>query len=256
MKFKDKRVIVTAGTQGLGLANVEAYLAEGAFVATCARSEDQLMALQEKHGDHLFVKKVDLLEVHQTQSFVKDAVAQFKGLDIFVFNAPHSVKVPIPQLTLEDWKKSFDCIYTSLLAASQIAVPELVKSKNSALIVISSLAAVEPIDVMPASSVLRSGIAAWVKLMAREYGPQGVRFNAVMPGFMETAAVKKGFAKKAEALGITLEEFIKTFTNNVPLRRLGKPSEIASAVQFLSSDEASFITGTTLLVDGGLVRGV
>jgi len=159
-------------------------------------------------------------------------------------------------MSLFDWKKSFDAIYSSQHTAVESVLPSMMDAGQGAVVVISSMAAVEPIDIMPASSVLRGGIASWIKLMAREYGRNGIRFNAVMPGFCDTSAVRKGMEKRAEAQNKPVDLVIEEFIQNVPLRRLGKPEEIAQAVQFLSSDAASFISGTTLLVDGGLVRGV
>jgi len=256
ISFKDKKVIVTAGTEGLGRATVEAFIKAGARVATCARSDDKLASLKEAFGDQILVHKVDLLDASSTKSFTETAAKELGGVDSLIFNPPHSVKVPIPDLSIDDWKKSFDAIYSSMIAATEGVLPALLQSGSGSLTVISSLAAIEPIDIMPASSVLRSGIAAWVKLMTREYGPKGLRFNAIMPGFMDTTAVRKGMKKKAAVQGKSEDQVIEEFTQNVPLRRLGKPAEIAQAALFLSSDAASFISGTTLLVDGGLVRGV
>lgn len=254
--FKNKKILVTAGSYGLGRAIVDDFLKAGAQVVTCSRSEENLKELALTHLGQVFVEKTDLTDVKAIEHFVKSAIQKLGGLDVVVFNPPHSVKMPVGELHLEDWKKSFDAIYTAMIATVSAVLPELKNSKIPSVVVISSIAAIEPIDIMPTSSVLRGGIAAWVKLMSREYGPQGIRFNAVMPGFTETPAVKGGFEKRAKTQGKSSEELIKEFSQNVPLRRMGTPHELANAVLFLASELASYITGTTLLVDGGASRGI
>jgi len=250
------RVLVTAGTKGLGRAIVDSYIKEGAQVATCARTQTDLDELQSLHGEKLFTKAVDLMDVEALKSFVSEVSTMWNGLDTLVVNPPHSIKIPISELSTDDWQKSFDAIYQGMNASTNAALPTMIKQGSGSVVVISSVAAIEPIDIMPASSVLRGGVAAWVKLMARQYGPQGIRFNSVQPGFNDTPAVAKGLKKRAEATGKTLEEFTKDFVQNVPLRRMGDPSEVANTVLFLASEKASYITGTNILVDGGLSKGV
>ena len=122
--------------------------------------------------------------------------------------------------------------------------------------VVSSLAAIEPLDIMPASSVFRGGIAAWVKLMTREYGSRGLRFNAVEPGYIDTYIVQEGVTRTARETGRSPEEVMAELSQPIPLKRFGTPEEIAEVVYFLTSELASYVSGTCLLVDGGLVRGV
>lgn len=256
LSFKNKKIIVTGGSAGLGRAIVEAFLADGANVATCARHPETLDELKRKYGDQIFVKRVDLMRMEDTKDFMELAAKKFGGIDTLVFNPPHSVKVPISKLTLDDWHRSFDAIYSCMLVAVAVVIPKMAQARKGSVVVVSSLAAIEPIDSMAASSVLRSGVASWVKLMTREYGPKGLRFNAVMPGFMDTPAVRKTLANLAKEQGKSVGAVTKALVRTVPLRRLGTARDVAQAVMFLASDVASFISGTTLLVDGGLVKGV
>ncbi len=256
VSFRDKRVLVTAGTQGLGWAIVELYLKEGARVALCARSEDSLNAIRQQFGPQVIARRVDLMDLDATQGFVSDVVEQWNGLDHVIVNPPHSVRTPVSELTLSEWQQSYDAIYRSMLAVVETALPSLLDQDRASVVVISSLAAVEPLDIMPASSVLRGGIAAWAKLMTREYGSRGVRFNAVEPGYIATHVVREGISRTARETGRSTEEVIAGLSKPIPLRRLGTPEEIARAVYFLTSDLASYVSGACLLVDGGLVRGV
>ena len=256
VSFRDKRVLVTGGTQGLGRSIVELYLKDGARVALCARSEDPLDDMRQRFGAQVIARKVDLMDLEATQRFVSGVVREWQGLDHVVVNPPHSATVPISQLTLADWQQGYDALYRSMLAIVETALPSLLEQKGASVVVISSIAAPEPMDVVPASSVLRGGIAAWVKLMTREYGAEGVRFNAVEPGYVETHIVQEGVARRAKETGRSPEELMDDMSQPIPLKRFGEPEEIAKVVYFLTSELASYVSGTCLLVDGGLVRGV
>jgi 3-oxoacyl-[acyl-carrier protein] reductase len=254
--LKNKKVILTAGTNGIGKAIVAGFVAAGARVAVCARSEEGLTALKGEFGDQVWTQSVDLFAVDAVTNFVNQAIQELGGVDVLVYNPPHVTKNLISKVGLEDWQQAFDGTYKSMVAATEAVLPSMSKQKSGSIVINSSLAAIEPIDALSLSSVLRGGIDNWVKLMAKEYGPQGIRVNTVLPGYTDTAAVRKGMKKKADAQGKTVEEVIKTFCANVPLGRLAKPEEMANAFLFLASSQASFVTGTHLLVDGGLVKGV
>ena len=248
--------MVTGGTRGLGRAIVNLYLDDGARVALCSRSEEALNAIEEQYGSQVIARQVDLMDLNATQGFVSSVVAAWKGLDHVIVNPPHSATVPISQLTLTDWQKSYEAIYRSMLGVVETALPSLLRQEGASVVVVSSIAALEPMDIVPASSVLRGGIAAWVKLMTREYGSRGVRFNAVEPGYINTHIVQAGVARTARDTGRSPEEVMAELSQPIPLKRFGKPEEVAKAVYFLTSELASYVSGTCLLVDGGLVRGV
>ena len=256
ISFKDKRVLVTAGTLGLGRAIVDLYLRDGARVALCARSEDPLHELEQRFGPQVIARRADLMDPDATRGFVSDVAQEWQGLDHVIVNPPHSARTPLSQLTLADWQQSYDAIYRSMFAVVETALPSLLEQDRASVVVISSLAALEPLDIMPASSVLRGGIGAWVKLMTREYGSRGLRFNAVEPGYIATHIVREGISRTARETGRPPQEVIAGLARPIPLQRLGTPEEIAQAVYFLTSDLASYVSGVCLLVDGGLVRGV
>ena len=256
ISFRDKRILVTGGTRGLGRSIVELYLDDGARVALCARSEESLNEIEQQHGSQVIARQVDLMDPQATQRFVSSVVAEWKGLDHVIVNPPHSATVPISQLRLADWQQSYEAIHGSMLAVVETALPSLLQQEGASVVVISSIAALEPMDIVPASSVLRGGIAAWVKLMTREYGSKGVRFNAVEPGYINTHIVQAGVSRAAGETGRSAEEVMAELSQPIPLERFGAPEEVANAVYFLTSELASYVSGTCLLVDGGLVRGV
>ena len=256
MSFRDKRILVTGGTRGLGRAIVDLYLKDGARVALCARSEQALTKMEAQYGSRVMARPVDLMDIDATRRFVSDVVSEWRGLDHVIVNPPHTATVPISQLTLEDWRRSYDAIYLSMFAIVDTALPALLEERGASVVVVSSIAAIEPMQIVPASSVLRGGIAAWLKLMTREYGAKGVRFNAVEPGYVDTDIVQQGVSRRAREADRSPEEVMSELSQPIPLKRFGTPEEIAQAVYFLTSELASYVSGTTLLVDGGLAKGV
>ena len=254
--FRDKRVLVTGGTRGLGRAIVELYLNDGARVALCARSREPLYAMEKQYGSQVMARQTDLMDLEATQRFVSSVVQEWNGLDHVIVNPPHSAAVPISQLSLADWRHGYEAIYRSMLSVVDTALPSLLQHDGASVVVISSMAALEPMDIVPTSSVLRGGVAAWVKLMTREYGSRGVRFNAVEPGYINTDIVQAGVARTAVETGRSAEDVMAELSQPIPLKRFGTPEEVAGVVYFLTSELASYVSGTCLLVDGGLVKGV
>jgi 3-oxoacyl-[acyl-carrier protein] reductase len=129
-------------------------------------------------------------------------------------------------------------------------------NEGGTVTVVSSLTAKEPIDYLATSSVLRAGLPAWIKLMAQEYGQYGIRINAVMAGYTQTALLEEAAMIEAEKDKVSVEDTYRKWSSSFALKRVAKPSEIAHAALFLASQGASYITGTSLLVDGGAVRGI
>lgn len=243
--------IVTAGTQGIGRAIVDLLITQGASVAVCARNEDRLAELTAVYSDKVFTARADLYDSGSMSAFIHAAVARFGTVDHFFYNAPNPPKGRLSALTPEDWTSSYQGIITNLNTASQLLVPVFQKKKRGNIVVISSLVAIAPMIDLAASSVVRAGLAAWVKLMAKEYGKDGIRVNAILPGFTMTPALEQAARLESGTRGIEQEGVYAEWSSKISLKRLAKPEEIAHASLFLASSGASYITGTTLLVDGG-----
>lgn len=244
--------IVTAGTQGIGRAIVDLLITQGVNVAVCARNEDRLAALQTIYSDRVFTARADLYDSGSMSAFIHAAVTRFGTVDHFFYNAPNPPKGRLSTLTPEDWDRSYRGIVTNLNTASQLLVPVFQRNNRGNIIVISSLVAIAPMADLAASSVVRAGLAAWVKLMAQEYGRDGIRVNAVLPGFTMTPSLEQAALSESRERGIDPEGVYAEWSHNISLKRLAKPEEIAHASLFLASSGASYITGTTLLVDGGM----
>ncbi|MCP5463893.1 MAG: SDR family oxidoreductase [Deltaproteobacteria bacterium] len=254
--FKNKNYVVTCGSKGIGRAVVTLLLSEGATVQTCARSTEAFADLKEQYPQSLFVTNADLLDPSSVQAFAKESMENLKSIDGFVFNPPHVVKKPINELTGEDWQTSVQGLLTCLIDLTQSFLENLKSQETTSVVVISSLAEVEPIEKLAASSVLRGSMAGWLKMMAQTYGAEGIRFNGVRPGYTDTPILNAGFQKKSQATGKSVDQIKAEVVKQVPLQRLGEPNEIAKVVGFFLSEQSSFVTGTSLLVDGGITKGI
>lgn len=254
--LKDKIAIVTAGTRGIGRGIVDLLLNQGAKVGVCARNEERLKELKDKHSDRIFIKPADLENSDEVSSFVKEVIEEWGSVDHLFYNASNPVKNTVSKLTLEDWDRSYNGIIRSLIAAGQIVIPKMKKGGGGTITVISSLTASEPISYLATSSVLRAGLAAWIKLMAKEYGSSKIRVNAVLPGYTRTDLLNMAAEIEADKDGISIDDVYKKWSNLISLERVAETEEVANAALFLASPGASYISGTSLLVDGGTVKGI
>ena len=244
MRLKDKVAIVTGGSRGIGFATVEAFLREGATVILTASSQasaDKAVAkLKEKDpAAAVFGISPDLVSLDSLREAFRDVVANHGRIDILVNNAGTSESTPFTQYTEETFDKVMDLNVKGMFNASR-AVVEYMEAQGSGVILnTSSMVSIygQPSGMAyPTSKFAVNGLTL---SLARELGPKGIRVNAVAPGITETDMMKA-----------VPKEVIDPMIRQIPLRRLGQPEDIANAYVFLASQEASYITGVVLSVDG------
>jgi 3-oxoacyl-[acyl-carrier protein] reductase len=255
-----KRAIVTAASQGLGRAIAETMASQGARVAICARTEEALREVANAIGSRGSTppvwRVVDLRDPSAVAAFVATATAALGGLDILVNNTGAPRHATFAELTDADFIDSFELLFLSNVRVTRAAIPHLVASGGGAIVNVLSTSVKQPFRDFVLSSSVRTGLAGLAKCLADELGPQGIRVNNVCPGSIHTDRMAVWANQTARNEGITVEAALRRRTTAVPLGRLGEAREVAAAVAFLASDAASFITGTTIQVDGGIVRGI
>ena len=244
MRLKDKVAIITGGSRGIGYATVEAFLREGAVViltASSQQSADRAVAKLKEENPDATVAGIgpDL----SSPSAVREAFAavadQYGGIDILVNNAGLSESTPFAVYTEEIFDQVMDLNVKGVFNASRAAAEIMAQKGSGVILNTSSMVSIygQPSGVAyPTSKFAVNGMTV---SLARELGPKGIRVNAVAPGITETDMMKA-----------VPKEVIEPLIRQIPLRRLGKPEDIANAFVFLASDEASYITGVVLSVDG------
>ena len=237
--------LVTGATRGIGRAIAQALAAEGARVAVAARSADAVAALARELGGsgHVFESS----ELGAAGLLVDDVQARLGPIDVYVVNTGGPPRFADPLApSAEEWEAAHRVLVVSPMLILARVVPGMAERGFGRVVAVSSSAALEPIDGLQLSNVNRPGLLAGLKLLAREHAAAGVTFNAVLPGRIATDRIASNFGGMEAAQAAARDE--------VPAGRLGTPQEIADAAVFLCSARASYVTGQSLLVDGGLTQ--
>lgn len=239
-RLQDKVAFITGGASGMGEMMVKQFVAEGAKVIA---ADINVAALEEKWGgqDQILTLKLNVTEDDEWQEAMKKAVDHFGKLDILINNAGISTEKGIDQITIEDWRRLSDINSFGTFLGMKHAAHYMSEAKKGAIVNISSYTALIGMGLNPYSAS-KGAVRAISKAAAAEYGKDGIRVNTVFPGVIETPMTQALEGSK-ELLGMLIKM--------TPLERLGQPEDVGNAVVFLASDEASYITGAELVIDGG-----
>ena len=255
-----KVALVTGASAGLGLAAATALSQEGASVAINSRSLDNLMRAAEKikaeSGKEPLVIPGDLGSENVAEEIVDKAVSKLGAIDILVSNAGGPPAGTFLTLSKESWKKSADLTLHSAINLTRAVVPGMISRKWGRIIYITSVSVKQPIDGLIISNALRAGLTGFAKSISNELASSGITVNTVCPGYTNTDRLKQLAKNEVDATGKSTEEVYRKWTGMIPAGRVGRPEELAYLIAFLSSEKAAFITGTSIPVDGGFVKGL
>ena len=258
--LKDRVAIVAAASQGLGKAVALGLAREGARLAICARTESTLSRtaeeIRKEAGVEVLARPFDVTDYEQVRSFVSETNDRFGRVDICVTNAGGPPSKPFSETTVEDWQAAVNLNLMSTLYFVREVLPLMQKRKWGRVITITSLSVKQPVDNLVLSNSVRSAVSGLMKTLSNEYGQDNILINNVCPGYTLTARLDELSGRLAKTQGIDSNEVQQRWAKQVPLRRLGRPEEFADAVVFLASERASYLTGVSLSVDGGLVKGI
>lgn len=230
-----KVALITAASQGIGAAIAREFAARGDRVALLARGDAVQTLARELGGIAVTGSVTDPASLQQLVSAARDT---WGCIDVVVNNTGHPAKGELLQLTEAQWQDGYALILESVMRMARLVTPIMEAQGSGAFVTISSYAAVRPELARPVSSVFRAALGAWTKLHGEACAPKGIRVNSVMPGFVDSYPVPPEVVA------------------SIPMQRVGKLAELAKVVAWLASDEASYITGQNLLVDGGMVRSL
>lgn len=241
--LKDRRTLVTAASKGLGRASAAALAAEGARVFISSRNEDSLRTAAEEIGATGW-RTADVADAEQIENLLHTAIESLGGLDIVVCNAGGPPPGGFDVTDDEAWRTGYDLTLMSAVRLIRGALPHLRRSDQPRIVIITSITARQPIDNLVLSNAYRPALTGMVKTLSREIGPEGITVNCIAPDAVLTDRVRQlagGGEPSAEHL---------------PMRRMGRPEEVGALCAYLCSAHAGFITGQTLSIDGGSLRGI
>ena len=258
--LKNRVAIVAASSQGIGRATAEAFAAEGCRVAMCARTAQTLAAAADKirkqYSVEVLDQTLDVTNAEAVRRFVDAVVAKFGSADICVTNAGGPPAKGFLAASLEEWQKAVDLNFLSAVYFAREVIPHMQRKHWGRIITITSITTKQPVADLVLSNAVRAAVVGLVKSLANEFGKDGILVNNVGPGYTATDRLKELAKSRSAALGKAEKEIFEGWAADSPLKRLGEPREIAETIVWLASERASYITGQTVLVDGGLYKGL
>lgn len=252
--------VVAAASAGLGRAVAEGLAAEGCHLAICARDPERLeqtaRALADIYSARVFARALDVTNAAAVEGFIAAVAAEYGQLDICVSNAGGPPSRPFAQTTLEDWRAAAELNLLAHVSFARAVLPHMQRRKWGRFLMISSVSVRQPIDGLILSNTIRAGVLGLTRSLANEYGRDNVLINNLAPGYTLTQRLRELAAARARAAGILPEQAELEWSSATALGRLAEPREFADAAVFLCSERASYITGQTLVVDGGFYKGL
>lgn len=258
--IKGKIALVTASSTGIGKAVAESLAAEGCNLAICSRSKDTLLEtardIKSKYNIEPFWGVCDLNQHKDIENFYEAVKNHFGKIDILVNNCGGPIPGFFRELSEEDWDNAIKQVLLSVIRFSNLVIPKMIEQEWGRIINITSVAVKQPVHNLMLSNSLRAGVTGFAKSLSNEFGNKNITVNNVAPGYTLTHRLYELAVTRAKASGKSHEEILVDMAKDVPMSRLGGPEEIAAMVAFLASQKASYITGTTIQVDGGSTKSI
>jgi len=253
--LKDCRALVAGASRGLGLACARALAREGARVFVCSRSADELARAAAEIGAAGHAA-ADVARPDEVTRVVAAAIAALDGLDCLVTNAGGPPTGSFETAHDGDWDIGYQLNLMSAVRLIRAALPALKASGRGRIVNLTGYGVKEPMSDLVVSDSVRAGVTVMAKTIASDLAPHGITVNNIAPGPIMTDRLREILAARAKRLGITPEEQFERFAQTIPVRRMGRPEEIADLCAYLCSAQAGYLTGQTIVVDGGVNRSI
>ena len=253
--LKDCRAFITGGSKGLGKACAKALANEGARVFICSRTAEEL----KRTAAELSAAGYSIADVSrptEVKRVVAEAIAALGGLDCLVTNAGGPPTGPFEKASDGDWDTAYELNLMSAVRLIREALPALKASGRGRIVNLTGYGVKEPLTDLVVSDSVRAGVTVMAKTIASDLAPYGITVNNIAPGPIMTDRLIEILSARAKNLGITLDEQFSLFSQTIPVQRMGKPNEIGDLCAYLCSSQAGYLTGQTIVVDGGINRSI
>jgi 3-oxoacyl-[acyl-carrier protein] reductase len=258
--LKNRVAIVAASSQGIGRATAEAFASEGCRIAMCARNGDTLQStaqqIRQQYKADVFAESCDVSDPKAVHSFVDSVVSKFGSADICITNAGGPPAKGFLAASIEEWCKAVDANFMSTVYFAREVIPHMQRKRWGRIITVTSITTKQPVADLVLSNAVRAAVVGLVKSLANEFGKDGILVNNVGPGFTATDRLKQLAKARSAASGRSEQEIFDSWAVEAAQKRIGEPREVADTILWLASERASFVTGQTILVDGGAYKGL
>lgn len=242
MRLENKTAIITGGGSGIGLSCARVFSQEGAKVVIFGRRKDRLEDTAREIGLNITAVPGDMTRDEDIKRLVETTINTYGRVDILVNSAGIFTGAPLHEMKNEDWDSVLDLNMTSIFKLTREILPHMIQQKSGSIVNISSILSLVAAPGTSAYNVSKGALNQFSRSIAVEYGPSGIRSNAICPGLIATEMTEELMNDK---------DLMQEWSKNYPIGRFGKPEDVAKACLFLASDESSFVTGAVLPVDGG-----
>jgi 3-oxoacyl-[acyl-carrier protein] reductase len=258
--LKNKVSLLTGSSEGIARAAAARFAAEGARLAMCSRNASKLNKAAEEiraaTGAEIMAEAVDVTNFPAMQAFVQKVAKRFGGIDICLANSGGPPAKNFLSIPMDDWRKNVDLIFLSVVNLANSVIPYMQKNGSGRFIAITSTSVKGPIPDLVMSNAIRPAVVGLLKSLSVEFGKHNITFNNVAPGYTATERLNELAGARALAQNVSIGQIHEKWSEEIPLRRLARAEEVADAIVWLASDRASYVTGQTILVDGGRYPGV
>ncbi len=257
--LKDRTVIVAAASEGIARAAAEKFAAEGARIAICSRDLAKLHSTAEAiraTGATVLAEAVDVTDETAVRQFVVQVAEALGPPAVCITNAGGPPPRMFLETTTDEWRHAVELNLMSTIHFARAVLPHMRRARWGRIVTITSITVRQPAADLIYSNTVRAGVLGLLKSLSNEFGPDGITVNNVAPGYTATARLRSLITRRAAEQGLSEADFTTRLAADTALKRVGEAAEIADAILFLASDRAAYITGQTLLVDGGLYKGL
>ena len=251
LELAGKRIFITGGSKGIGLACVDAFLAEGAKVAICSRSKENLDRAKATRPS-LYCVAADLIDGAAAAAAIDEIESKFGAIDVLVNSAGAAKRVSADDLTPAFWRDAMDAKFFSYINVIDPMIKRMAARGNGVIVNVIGVGGKVASAIHLAGGSANAALMLATAGLGSAYASKGVRVVGVSPGLTETERVAEGLAAEVKRSNITMEQARQKAVAKLPLGRMATPDEVAAAVVYLSSPKAGYVTGTTLSIDGGM----